>query len=73
MPDIAGLIAPRPAFFENGTRDSIFPVAAFRRAVNRLEYIYDAAGVPDRVGHEIFEGEYQFHGVGAFKFLIKWL
>lgn len=71
MPDLAALIAPRALFVESGTRDDIFPLPAFKRAVARAEGIYTAFGVPDRFGSEVFEGEHLFHGTGAFAFLYK--
>jgi len=69
MSDLASLIAPRPFFVENGTRDPIFPIEAFRRAVAKGEEIYAAHGAPENFGSEIFENEHWFHGVQAFPFL----
>lgn len=73
MPDMAGLIAPRALFAESGTKDSIFPLPAFKQAVARAQEIYAAFGASERFGSEIFEGEHQFHGKGAFPFLEKTL
>jgi hypothetical protein len=69
MPDMAGLVAPRGLFAEGGTRDPIFPNKAFEGAVGRVKEIYGAFGVAEQVASETFEGEHEFHGVGAFKFL----
>ena len=69
MSDIAGLIAPRALWCENGTRDNIFPVAAFRKALRETGKIYQVFGVKEKLGGEVFEGEHQFHGVGAWPFL----
>jgi hypothetical protein len=71
MADLTGLVAPRGLFAESGMRDPIFPLPAFRRAVCRATDIYRAYGFPDRFASEEFEGEHQFHGVGAFDFLAK--
>lgn len=73
MPDIAGLIAPRPVFFESGTKDNIFPVEATRQAYRQARRIYRVFGAPKNVGLEVFEGEHQFWGRGAFEFLAKHL
>lgn len=73
MPDIAGLIAPRPVFFESGTKDNIFPVEATRQAYRKARRINRVFGVPKNVGLEVFEGEHQFWGRGAFEFLAKYL
>ena len=69
MPDLAGLIAPRPFFAEGGLRDPIYPVEGLRKAIDRAKLIFDGFGVPDHFGYEIFEGSHQFHGVNAFEFL----
>lgn len=73
MWDIAGLIAPRALFIESGTEDSIFPVEATLSSYERLKRIYDVFNAGDRIGIEVFEGEHQFHGRGAFEFLRKLL
>jgi len=73
MYDVAALIAPRPLFAESGTNDGIFPVDAARFAVDRARRAWDVLGVPEQIGHEVFEGVHQFHGVGGFAFFEKWL
>jgi dienelactone hydrolase len=69
MADIAGLIAPRPFFAESGTQDGIFPVAATRRAFDRLADIYRMFGAEDRVGLHVFRGVHQFNGKRGWKFV----
>jgi hypothetical protein len=69
MPDLAGLVAPRPLFVEGGDRDPIFPLHTLQKAITQATEIYSAWGVPGRFGSEVFEGDHQFHGVGAFRFL----
>lgn len=71
MPDVAGLIAPRPLFAESGTRDDIFPVAAARSAFARATRVYRVLGVPRACGLEIFPGIHQFSGRAAFTFLAR--
>lgn len=46
---IAGLIAPRPLFFVNSDQDSIFPMDANERVINRLERLYSLYQSSDRV------------------------
>jgi len=73
MSDIAGIIAPRPLWCENGSEDDIFPIAAFHRAIARGQQIYAALGEPDRLhGHE-FPGSHKFDGVGCWEFLERYL
>jgi cephalosporin-C deacetylase-like acetyl esterase len=73
MYDLAGLVAPRCLFAESGTRDRIFPIEGSRMAFKKAKHIYETFGVPERIGQEIFDGEHEFHGKGAFEFLKKWL
>jgi dienelactone hydrolase len=67
--DVAGLIAPRFFFSEGGDRDPIFPVAATRFSFGKVQKVYQAFGVPERAGQEIFAGEHSFHGEKGLPFL----
>lgn len=49
--DVAGLIAPRHQLIVNGAEDTLFPKREVERAVEGVQVIYDAAGVPDRFEH----------------------
>ncbi len=69
MPDVAGLIAPRLLFGENGDRDPIFPRTAFDHAVRQVRAIYAAFNAPAQFDAEVFAGDHRFHGAGAFSFL----
>jgi hypothetical protein len=71
MWDIAGLIAPRAFFAESGTRDDIFPIDATRLSFKRAQEIFQVFGASERLELEVFEGEHQFWGKGAFEFLKK--
>jgi dienelactone hydrolase len=71
MSDIAGLVAPRNLWCENGTKDTIFPVQSFRRAQKDIAHIYKVFGASEACGGEVFEGEHSFYGKGAWKFLEK--
>jgi dienelactone hydrolase len=73
MPDIAGLIAPRPLFAESGERDNIFPIAAFKSAFAEVSKIYSVFGAADRCAHEIFPNEHIFHGAQGLPFLKRHL
>jgi hypothetical protein len=35
--------------------------------------VYAQAGAGDRLAHDIFEGEHQWHGVASVEFLNQWL
>ncbi len=71
MPDIAGLIAPRYAFFKQGDRDPIFPLKGFREAVAKAKEIYAAFGVPERMGTHVFPGEHEWNGTQGVPWLAK--
>ncbi len=73
LPDIAGLVAPRPMHIESGTCDPIFPVEATKEAFEHLQRIYAVFGAEERVSLHIFEGEHEFNGREAFPFLKQWL
>jgi dienelactone hydrolase len=73
MYDLASLIAPRALFAESGTKDGIFPYKASIHAYEQAKRAWDTLGVPDKIGHEVFEGEHSFYGKGGFDFLEKWL
>ena len=69
MPDIAGLIAPRPLWAESGNGDPIFPLHGFRAAAATVAQIYQAFGAAEAFGTEPFEGGHQFQGGGLWDFL----
>lgn len=71
--DIAALVAPRPLLIVTGRDDLLFPVAAVEASVARLRPVYERAGVGDRLGLDVFEGEHAWHGEAALPFLDRWL
>lgn len=73
IPEVAGLIAPRPLLIERGTRDTTFPVEGARAAAERLRRVYRAAGCEDRLVEDEFNGAHEFHGAVAFGFFDRWL
>lgn len=73
MSDIAGLVAPRAIWCENGTDDVIYRVEPFLRACAALKGIYRVFGAETVCGNEVFEGPHSFHGKGAWPFLASHL
>jgi dienelactone hydrolase len=71
--DLGALVAPRPLLIESGTRDDLFPVPTATESVRRTRLVYDYEGVGDRLVHDIFKGEHQWHGVASVEFLNRWL
>ena len=65
--DIASLIAPRPAFYENGLRDVLNgpkgiddPVSQFQK----IQRIYSLFGKAGHVRHRTFDGPHMWYGLG---------
>jgi dienelactone hydrolase len=73
MPDVAGLIAPRPFLALNGRQDEIFPIEATRRAFAQLKELYGAMGHPERC--ELFEGEggHRYYKARVWEFVREFL
>jgi len=72
-PEVAGLICPRPLFCEFGIRDPIFPIEGARASYAKVRDIYQAAGVPERLDAEEFDGVHEFRGKRVFEFFSRWL
>lgn len=67
MPDIAGLIAPRPIFIEWGKEDVERPV---HPAFERTQRIYEVAGAPDHIVLHEFDGPHLFCGDRSLPWLL---
>ncbi|MHC4061772.1 MAG: alpha/beta hydrolase family protein [Planctomycetota bacterium] len=57
---IAALVAPRPMLFTNSDADSIFPMDANQRVINRLERIYSLFGKSDLVDSVVSIGGHAY-------------
>ncbi|MBM7565204.1 dienelactone hydrolase family protein [Paenibacillus sacheonensis] len=66
MPDLLGLIAPRPLLIEAGTKDHIFPIQAADAAVDKLSGIYDLLDAETNLVYDRFEGKHEISGKVAF-------
>ena len=60
--EIGGLIAPRPAVWETGTQDRLIVPEWDERFRTRLRRIYQAAGVPQNLHFDKFEGGHCWNG-----------
>ncbi|HKK47646.1 MAG TPA: alpha/beta hydrolase family protein, partial [Alkalispirochaeta sp.] len=61
MPDIAGLIAPRPLVLVSGEQDPIFPIEATQAAATHIQSIYQSAGAPGNARHVVGSGGHRFY------------
>ena len=70
MPDIAGLIAPRPIFVEWGTEDVSRPV---HPAFEMAQRIYRAANAGDQITLQEFDAGHLFSGEQSLPWLVQTL
>jgi cephalosporin-C deacetylase-like acetyl esterase len=69
---IAGLVAPRALLFVNSDNDSIFPMDANERVINRLERVYRLYGAGDMVDSVVSVGGHAYREdirKAAFRFI----
>ena len=71
--DVASLIAPRPVFIEQGSRDTVAYHPMAKAEFDILHSFYERLKIPDRCEFGLFEGEHVVHGDQAFEFLARWL
>jgi dienelactone hydrolase len=62
LPDLQGLIAPRPLLVEIGARDDCFRLDDAMSCYRQVERVYRMAGCPDRLELDLFDGG---HGWGG--------
>lgn len=67
MPDLFGLIAPRPLLLESGIRDHIFPIEAVKASYPLLEKMYATAGAPGNLDIDMFDRGHEISGAKAYE------
>ncbi len=73
---IAALVAPRPLLFVNSDHDTIFPMDANERVINRLERLYSLFGKSDLVDSVVSVGGHAYRKdirEASFRFLNTYL
>lgn len=73
VPDLQGLIAPRPLLVEIGAHDTCFTLDDAMSCQRELEKIYAAAGLSDRLELDLFEGGHAWGGNRSAAFFDRWL
>jgi hypothetical protein len=68
VPDLHGLIAPRPLLAEIGVHDKCFHEYDSLSCAEEVRKIYTAAGVPNNYIIDLFNGDHRFAGNKAFTF-----
>lgn len=71
LPELMGLIAPRPLFLESGENDPIFPAPGFMKAVRELQDIYSGAGAQSMLAYDLFPGVHEVSGRQSFDWLLR--
>lgn len=71
--DLAGLIAPRKLLVVAGRDDEIFPLEGVKRAFERAERVYAAAGVQENIRLVVGEGGHTFYAAPAWPIVREWL
>jgi dienelactone hydrolase len=69
VPEIGGLIAPRPAVWEVGSRDGLMKPRWVAEATGRIERAYRALGADEKLVIDRFDGGHQWHGAAAYDVL----
>ena len=65
VPEIGGLIAPRPCVWETGSRDGLIVAGWSERALERIGRAYRACAAADQLRVDRFEGGHRFNGAVA--------
>ncbi|OMF34571.1 dienelactone hydrolase [Paenibacillus sp. FSL H8-0548] len=69
LPELLGLIVPRGLFLESGEMDRVFPRESAVKAFGELQSLYAAAGAPNAVLCDYFQGGHEINGAPAFAWL----
>lgn len=76
LPDVGGLIAPRPLMIASADRDGIFTIEAIREVHARLAKLYEMLGVPQNIALVETPGPHSYHErsrTGIFSWFAKHL
>jgi dienelactone hydrolase len=73
MPEIIGLMAPRPLFIESGLEDPLFPVEQVKEALNTLTDVYRDFNAVEAIEYDFFEGGHEISGQQSFAWLYNTL
>jgi dienelactone hydrolase len=73
LPDLQGLIAPRPLLVDIGAYDDCFRVESAMECHRRLQSVYAAAGASDRLDLDVFPGGHAWNGRKSVAFFTQYL
>jgi len=73
LPDLQGLLAPKPLLIDIGAYDTCFQVESAKACFKKLQRIYRAAGAADRLFLDLFPGEHGWGGNKSVEFFGRYL
>jgi hypothetical protein len=73
LPDLQGLLAPRPLLVDIGMYDSCFNVDGAVKCFDKVKKVYSAAGASEKLEADIFPGEHAWGGNKSKTFFKKHL
>ncbi|MEA2711717.1 MAG: hypothetical protein QOF78_4318 [Phycisphaerales bacterium] len=73
VPDLHGVLAPRPLLVEIGTYDECFKLDSAMSCFKEVEKIYAAAGARDCLELDLFEGGHKWGGNKSLEFFREYL
>ncbi|KQX46010.1 dienelactone hydrolase family protein [Paenibacillus sp. Root444D2] len=71
LPELLGLLAPRPLFIESGQQDPIFPIETMEVAIQYLRQVYAEADADEKLGVHLFEGVHEVNGSQSYPWLVE--
>lgn len=73
LPELQGLLAPRPLLVDIGVYDACFTVDSAMKCLSQVRKIYAAAGAADRLEADLFPGGHSWGGNRSVAFFQKHL
>lgn len=73
LPDLQGLLAPKPLLIDIGIYDTCFTIDTAAKCYTQVENIYCVAGAADHLELDQFPGEHGWGGNKSVAFFKKWL
>ena len=73
LPDLQGLLAPRPLLIDIGAQDTCFTLDTATQCYRRLQDIYEAAGAADVLELDLFAGWHAWGGNKSLAFFSRHL
>lgn len=73
VPELQGLLAPRPLLIDIGVRDKCFRLESSMECFRRVEKVYTAANARDRLRLDLHPGGHHWGGIQSLEFFREYL